>query len=123
MTSSNNPTAIFKELMKDYVSLGLCAFALVSKSGDVLDKSIGWPVFEKTFKKHFEKNHLPELLKMKNGKEIFETKVDDFIVKYKLIINYPNKQGSFAAFAIPQTAELQREVTHCELFPLYFPFE
>jgi hypothetical protein len=125
MTLSNNATAIFRAMMEDYISLDCCAFALVSESGDVLVKSIGWPVFEKTFKKHFINNHLPKLLKlkMKGGDEIYETKVDNFIVKYKFVINWPSKQGSFAAFAIPQTAEIKQEVILFETLPIYYPFK
>jgi hypothetical protein len=121
MTSLNYPIAVTKEMMKDYVSSDYCAFALVSKSGNVLVKSIGWPVFEKTFKKHFKKNHLPKLVKkIEKGDKIYETKVDNFIVKYGFIINWPNKQGSFATFAIPQTRELELEITRCETYPIYF---
>ena len=125
MTSSKNATTIFSDMMKDYVSLNYCVFALVSDSGDVLVKSIGWSVFEKAFKKHFIKNHLPELLKLKKkrGDKIYETNVDNFIVKYQFIINFPSKQGSFAVFAIPQTAELHREVVRCESSPIYYPLK
>ena len=126
MTPSNDATAIFKAMMEDYISLGYCAFALVNESGDVLIRSLGWRVFEKTFKKHFINNHLPKLLKLTNKKRgdlFYETKVDNFIVKYKFIINWPSEQGSFAAFAIPQTTELRREITSREVLPIYFPFK